>query len=268
MSDKNQRLRGKIILITGASGGLGEQVAYEAARQGASVIVTARREERLIAVREKCRDLSGREAFSHVLDVGDRMQISKVLNRIVGETDGKIDVLVNSAGFGLFESALDTPTNVTEEMFRVNVLGLIQITQKVALAMKKRGSGHIINISSQAGKMATPKSAVYAGTKFAVRGYSNALRLELKPLGIYVTTVNPGPIKTEFFDKADQDGSYLARIERWALETEDVAKKIVECMLTNKREINLPRLMEVGSRFYVTFPRLGDYLASTIFNWK
>ncbi len=263
----DQRLKNKTILITGASGGLGEQVAYESARRGAVVIVTARREDRLIAVQERCTKFSGAESFAYVLDVGDRMQISKVLNRIIGEI-GKIDVLVNSAGFGLFEQALATPYGVTEEMFRVNVLGLIQISQKVALAMKQRGSGHIINISSQAGKMATPKSAVYAGTKFAVRGYSNALRLELKPFGIHVTTVNPGPIKTEFFHKADKDGSYLAKLNHWVLDPEDVARKIVDSMLTNRREINLPRLMEVGARLYTIFPHIGDYMASTIFNRK
>ncbi|MCK9524773.1 MAG: SDR family oxidoreductase [Limnochordia bacterium] len=268
MNYGERRLKNKKILITGASGGLGEQVAYEAARRGAIVIVTARREERLIAVREKCRELSGTEAFSYVLDVGHRHQVPRVMNRIVAEAAGQIDVLVNSAGFGLFAEALDTRQDITEEMFRVNVLGLIQITQKVALEMKKYGRGHIINIASQAGKMATPKSAVYAGTKFAVRGYSNALRLELKALGIYVTTVNPGPIRTEFFAKADQDGSYLAKLRHWVLDSEDVAKKIVDSMLTNRREINLPPLMEVGARFYVLFPRLGDFFASTIFDRK
>jgi short-subunit dehydrogenase len=268
MGHTEQKLKNKRVFITGASGGLGEQVAYEAARRGARVIVAARREERLLAVKERCEELSGVESFSYVLDVGDRMQISKVLNRIIGEAGGKIDVLVNSAGFGLFEPALETPYSVTEEMFRVNVLGLIQITQRVALEMKKRGTGHIINISSQASKMATPKSAVYSGTKFAVRGYSNALRLELKPFGIHVTTVNPGPIATDFFDKADQDGSYLERLRHWVLDPEDVARKIVDCMLTSRREINLPRLMEVGTRFYAFFPHVGDYLASTIFNRK
>lgn len=263
----DQTLNEKVVLITGASSGLGEQVAYEAASRGAVVIVTARREARLIAVREKCKQLSGTHAFSHVLDVGDRLQVSEVLREIIDQV-GDVDVLVNNAGFGLFEQALDTPQSVTEEMFSVNVLGLIQITQKVAAEMQKRRQGHIINIASQAGKMATPKSAVYAATKFAVRGYSNALRLELKPFGVYVTTVNPGPIATEFFGKADTDGSYLAKLGRWVLDPTVVARKIVDSMFTKKREINLPFLMEAGARVYALFPRLGDHLASTIFNRK
>src|SRR5690606_5732016 len=103
---------------------------------------------------------------------------------------------------------------------------LIHITKLTALRMTKRGSGHIINIASQAGKMATPKSAVYAATKFAVRGYSNALRLELRPFGIYVTTVNTGPMHTNFFNQADPTGSYLNKIARWVLDPQVVAKKV------------------------------------------
>ena len=267
MGHVDQRLKGKAVLITGASGGLGEQVAYEAARRGAVVIGAARGGDRLNEVRERCTELSGGPAYAYLLDVGDSRQVSKVLPEIMNEV-GPIDVLVNNAGFGLFEQALDTPQNTTEDMFRVNVLGLIQITQSIALEMRRRRTGHIINISSQAGKVATPKSAVYAATKFAVRGYSAALRLELGPYGIHVTTVNPGPIATEFFSKADKDSSYLAKLDRWVLDPQVVAGKIVASMLTRKREINLPLVMEVGTRLYVLFPRLGDYLASTLFNWK
>lgn len=261
------RVRGKVVLITGASGGLGEQVAYAAAKRGAVVVATARRVERLQAVQERCRELSGGTAYAYALDVTDRQQVKGVLQR-VGTDVGPVDVLVNSAGFGLFAEALDTAAQVTEDMFQVNVLGLIRLCREVGGEMRKRGRGHIINIASQAGKTATPKSAVYAGTKFAVRGYSNALRLELKQYGISVTTVNPGPIRTDFFAKADPDGSYLAKLGRWVLDPGRVAELIVESMLTNRREINLPWPMELGARFYVLFPRLGDFLTRTLFNFK
>lgn len=123
---------------------------------------------------------------------------------------------------------------ITEEMFWVNVLGLVQITQILALKMREQGEGHIINIASQASKVATPKSAVYAATKFAVRGYSNGLRLELKPLGILVTTVNTGPLRTDFFTRADQSGTYLEKLDKWVLEPDKVALRIVDSMLTKK----------------------------------
>ncbi|NLH30345.1 MAG: SDR family oxidoreductase [Firmicutes bacterium] len=267
MNGRNQRLKGKTVLITGASSGLGEQIAYEAARQGASVILTARRSDRLQAIAEHCRELSGAEASMYQMDLGNPEQVAKVLDTLIKDTS-RIDVLVNNAGFGLFAAAVDTPDPVTEQMFRVNVLSLIQVTRRIAAEMQKARSGHVINIASQAGKTATPKSAVYAATKFAVRGYSNALRLELKPFGVKVTCVNIGPMRTEFFDHADPEGSYLTKIARWVLDPKDVAKKVVDCMLTERREINLPRMMEIGARLYVLFPRLGDYLTSTLFNRK
>lgn len=262
-----QRLKDKVVLITGASAGLGEQIAYAAAQRGATVVVTARREERLKAVKERCVQLSGAQAFAFPLDVGNKEMVSQVLQQIIDEV-GFIDVLVNNAGFGSFVEALDTSTQITEEMFQVNVLGLIQVTHIIGNVMREQGRGHIINVSSQGGKTATPKSAVYAATKFAIRGYSNALRLELKPLGINVTTVNPGPVRTDFFAKADEGGSYVEKLGKWVLDPKDVANRVAESMLTNRREINLPRLMDLGARFYVFFPRLGDYLTSTIFNRK
>ncbi|HKM17892.1 MAG: SDR family oxidoreductase [Firmicutes bacterium] len=267
MSGKGQRLQARTVLITGASSGLGEQIAYEAAKQGASVILTARRSDRLHIVAGRCRELSGTEAWCYQLDLGNPEQVARVLDTIIKDV-GRIDVLVNNAGFGLFAEAVDTPDEVTEQMFRVNVVSLIQITRQLAAEMKNAGSGHVINIASQAGKIATPKSAVYAATKFAVRGYSNALRLELKPFGINVTCVNIGPMHTDFFNHADPGGSYLTRIERWVLDPKAVAKKVVDCMLTDRREINLPRMMEIGARLYVLFPRIGDYITSTLFNRK
>jgi len=158
--------------------------------------------------------------------------------------------------------------NLAEKMFRVNVLGMMYVTQLVAIQMAERKQGHIINIASQAGKIATPKSTIYSATKFAVMGYSNALRLELKPLNIYVTTVNPGPIETNFFDIADESGNYLEKVGRMVLNPVMVANRIVELIGTSKRELNLPYLMEVAGKLYSLFPRTGDFLALTFFNNK
>lgn len=261
------RLKNKVVLVTGASGGLGEGIAYEAAKMGAILVLVARRFEHLRRVKERCMELSGGRAYAYTCDVGNFQEVEKVLHTILAELEN-IDILVNNAGFGLFAPVLEMPQAITEEMFRVNVFGLIQFTQTVARKMQEQRSGHIINIASQASKMATPKSAVYAATKFAVRGYSNALRLELKPFGIYVTTVNPGPLHTDFFAKADQSGSYLKNIKGWVLDPGIVVQKVVHSMLTPKREINLPWSMEWAATFYELFPRMGDYLASTIFNRK
>jgi short-subunit dehydrogenase len=134
--------------------------------------------------------------------------------------------------------------------------------------MAEQKRGHIINIASMAGKMATQKSTVYSATKFAVLGYSNALRLELRPLHIQVTTVNPGPIRTHFFDKADESGTYLDKVGMFLLEPQDLALEIVNAIGTRKREINRPRVMEVGARLYNLFPTVSDFFASEVFNFK
>lgn len=265
--ERADRLKGKVVLITGATGGLGEQIAYAAAKRGARVVVTGRRLDRLQEVRRRCQELSGVLSLAYQLDVTDFAQVKEVLEQVRREA-GPVQVLVNNAGFGLFAEALETDQAITEEMFKVNVLSLINLSREVAREMQQAGGGHIINIASQAGKTATPKSAVYAATKFAVRGYSNALRLELYPHGIAVTTVNPGPIRTDFFSKADADGSYLAKLGRWVLDPVRVAEKIADCMLTGRRELNLPKAMELAYRFYVLFPRLGDFLTRKLFNWK
>ena len=260
-------LVGKTVLITGASSGLGEAIAYEASKKGAKVILCARRVDKLKIILEKCQKLSQQEGAYYALDIADYNQVEEVFENIVIDFE-KIECLVNCAGFGLFEPFLETNFKETEKMFSVNVLGLMYLTQKIALEMAKNGAGHIINIASQAGKMATPKSSIYAATKFAVIGFSNSLRLELKPLGIAVTTVNPGPIRTPFFDLADPSGDYLNSVSAFSLEPEQLAKRIVQSMGTFKREINAPFVMEFASKCYQLFPHVGDYLASNVFNKK
>lgn len=267
MKNKQERLTDHIVFITGGSTGLGEQIAYAAAKQGAVVVVSARRMDLLLEVKKKCMALSGKEAYAYALDVSDPEAIQEVIEDVYQQV-GEIDVLINNAGFGHFEEALTFDMTLAEKMFRVNVLGMMYVTQLVAIQMAEKKRGHIINIASQAGKIATPKSTIYSATKFAVMGYSNALRLELKPLNIYVTTVNPGPIETNFFDIADESGNYLEKVGRMVLNPVMVANRIVELIGTSKRELNLPYLMEVAGKLYSLFPKTGDFLALTFFNNK
>ena len=135
--------------------------------------------------------------------------------------------------------------------------------------MQTRGSGQLIFIASQAGKIATPKAAVYAASKHALLAYANALRLELRGSGITVTTVNPGPMATPFFDTADPGGSYQEKLGRfWLLDPERIAALTVAAIDKNVREINRPRLMEIAARLYPLAPLLGDWLTVKFFNRK
>ncbi|MEY8444724.1 SDR family oxidoreductase [Enterococcus ratti] len=261
------KLANKIVLVTGSSGGLGAQICYEAAKQGAIVITCARRVSLINEVKEECRRLSQKKAYAFSVDMSDPASVDELYEQVMREV-GRIDVLVNNAGFGIFEDFLKVDLAKAYDMFEVNVLGMLALTQKVAIDMAERRQGHIINIASMAGKIATAKSTIYSATKFAVLGFSNALRLELKPLGVAVTTVNPGPVATEFFNRADPSGNYLEKVGQLVLEPEKLAKTIVRTMNHPKREVNRPILFEFAAKFYTLFPTVGDYLASGIFNKK
>ncbi len=149
-------------------------------------------------------------------------------------------------------------------MIDVNVLGLMACTGEILPYMREQGFGHIINIASQAGKFATPKSSAYSASKHAVLGYTNSLRMEAARYGVMVTAVNPGPIATDFFSIADETGNYVKSVEKFMLDPEKVAEKVIDSLFTNRREINLPRWMNAGSVFYQIFPYFVEKLGNKL----
>ncbi|MFA9455722.1 SDR family NAD(P)-dependent oxidoreductase [Halalkalibacter sp. AB-rgal2] len=250
---------GRVVWITGASSGLGKEIALQAAKQGDTVVLLARRIDKLLKIEKEIQNAGG-NAHSFQLDVGDLDNLEIAINSIMSKV-GRIDVLINNAGFGVFEHLTDVELDVMKEMFHVNVLGLIAFTRYVVPYMIEQKGGHIINIASQAGKLATPKASIYAATKHAVLGFTNSLRMELSPNHIHVSAVNPGPIQTDFFTRADEAGSYVKSVEKWMLQSKDVAEKVIRLIKKPKREVNLPRWMGVGSTIYQLFPTLIEKLA-------
>ena len=207
-------LKNKVVLITGGDSGIGKALALEAARRGAIVIVVARDQKRLEKVANQCLILSGRPAFSYQLDVTDPDQIDAVLSQIQHEVGG-IDALVNSAGLGDFSPATGESFATLKRMTDVNLLALMYISRCVARQMMDQGYGAIINLGSMAGKIPTPNSAAYSATKAGVNQFDNVLRMEVADYGVQVLTVNPGPINTPFFEKADTQGKYRAHLPKW-----------------------------------------------------
>ena len=248
------------ILITGASGGLAQEM------------VKLLPDDRLILLgrnKEKLSELYGNHHHVELIeiDITDDLTLEALVADLYLRY-GKIDVLINNAGYGIFEEFNKISNQDIHQMFEVNTFALMNLSRRLGARMKERGKGHIINIVSMAGLIATGKSSLYSATKFAAIGFSNALRLELMPYGVYVTTVNPGPIRTGFFDQADPDGSYLKSVDRFLLEPYAVAKKIVKIIGKNKRELNLPFLLNLAHKSYTLFPKLADKLAGGIFNYK
>ena len=134
--------------------------------------------------------------------------------------------------------------------------------------MIERNTGHIINIASQAGKLATPKSSGYAATKHAVLGFTNSLRMELAKTNIFISAVNPGPIETNFFNTADKSGNYVKSVKKFMLKSDYVAEKIIQLMIHPKRELNLPRWMNLGSVLYNLFPSISEKLTGRLLDKK
>ena len=180
----------RVALVTGASSGIGEQAALGLHKAGFEVYAVARRFERMAALQA-----TGVHTFT--MDVTDDASMVAGVERVIGET-GRIDVLVNNAGYGSYGAVEDVPIDEARRQFEVNVFGLARLCQLVIPHMRERQSGRIINISSIGGKFYEPLGAWYHATKFAVEGFSDSLRIELAPFGIDVVIIEPGPIRTEW----------------------------------------------------------------------
>lgn len=180
----------KVAIITGASSGMGKSTAYNLLQQGYKVYGAARRVDRM-------KDLQAKGMEVVQLDLTQDESIVNAVNTIL-EREGRVDILINNAGYGSYGSVEEVPLEEAKRQFEVNIFGLARLTQLIIPTMRKQKSGRIVNISSMGGKIYTPFGAWYHATKFALEGWSDCLRLELKSFGVDVVIVEPGGIKTEW----------------------------------------------------------------------
>ena len=262
-----RNLASKNIIITGASSGIGQQLALQLAYKNANLILIARRQDLLEQLQRKCQALTSGSVAIEVLDVSIAKHVQDTTAKLIKEYQ-HIDILINAAGFGDFTTFVETDYSLWNKMFKVNVLGTMLMTRYIAANMIEQHLGQIINIGSMGGKIATPKSAVYSATKAAVIAFSNSLRLELRPFNVQVTTVNPGPVKTDFFKIADHTGNYVKSVGALMLDPEKLSQKIIQAIGSPVREINLPHIMELGHVFYEFMPSWGDFITQKIGNKK
>lgn len=186
----------RVIFITGASDGIGKQLAIDLAARGAIVVGCGRSRERLVETLKEVRK-SSPKSLMIACDIGDAEQVHGMMKKVLADF-GRIDILINNAGIGMRKPFVDTPVETIEAIMRTNYLGAVYCTHEVLPAMIARGSGHIVNISSGAGKIGTLNMAGYCASKFAMNGWSESLYHELKPLGINVSVICPGPVRTQF----------------------------------------------------------------------
>jgi NADP-dependent 3-hydroxy acid dehydrogenase YdfG len=191
----NSDLSGQVVAVTGASSGIGEATALACARAGAAVALAARRGERIQALAEQIVQDGGR-AVAITTDVGEEDQARAFVRQAHAEL-GRLDVLVNNAGVMLLGPIENAPTEEWRRMIHANVFGVLYCTHAALPLMRGQGSGHIVNVSSVAGRFARAGSGVYNLTKFGVGAFSEALRQETVPLGLRVTLIEPGAVATE-----------------------------------------------------------------------
>jgi clavulanate-9-aldehyde reductase len=221
-------LSGQVIAVTGASSGIGEATALACARAGAAVALAARRAERIEELAGRILDNGGR-AVAVPTDVGEEAQARAFVERAHAEL-GRLDVLVNNAGVMLLGPIENAPTDEWRQMIHANVFGVLYCTHAALPLMRAQGSGHIVNVSSVAGRFARAGSGVYNLTKFGVGAFSEALRQELAPAGLRVTVIEPGAVATELAGHnrpivLEQISKAFTGVER--LSAEDIANAVL-----------------------------------------
>ena len=254
-------LTNKVVLITGASSGFGEDAARRFAQEGCKVVLAARRLDRLQVLATEIQNAGG-EALAIPVDVTERAEID-VMVQTAMDLYGRIDILFNNSGFGSvdwFENL--KPERNIETIIRVNLIGTMLVTRAVLPHMLKRREGHIINMISVAGLIAAPLIATYSAGKFGVRAFTDALRREVAPFGIKVSGIFPGPATTEFGQKIERTRSRetVNRIRYPRMSSEYVASRIVDVAKRPRRTLVIPWWFRVITTFDTLFPVAVDWI--------
>ncbi|MEO0853952.1 MAG: SDR family oxidoreductase [Cyanobacteria bacterium J06648_11] len=211
ITDMTRSLEGKVVLVTGASSGIGEAIALEVAAQKAKVVLAARREGVLNTVADLVSKRGGTPLVVPT-DMTDSQQVETLAAKAI-DAFGAVDVLVNNAGYGQMGPIEEVNEAAVRQQFDVNVFGLLTLTRAVVPGMRDRREGRIINLSSVAGRISMPFMGIYNASKFAVEALSDALRVELAPFGIQTIVIQPGPVETEFFRIAEQEAAAAVDLE-------------------------------------------------------
>ncbi len=257
-------LSGQVVVITGASSGIGEATARRLARAGSKLVLAARRLDRLEALAREL-DPTGASILAVPGDITDdtdrRRLVAEALKKF-----GRIDALVNNAGYGTRGALEMVPVDAIRSNFETNVFSLLALTQLAVPQMRERGSGCIVNIGSVAGRIARPLSSIYDATKHALEAFTDGLRGELQPFGVRVTLIRPGFIKTEFIAAADKaSDEYLANIGPYAPFWEDSRAGVQKLRRVAGVPDDIAKLVECALRSDNPAPRYSGPFHAKIF---
>jgi short-subunit dehydrogenase len=258
MASANSNLAGKVVVITGASMGIGEAIAKLFAAQGAQVVLLSRDAGRAEAARARVGHMERTLAFS--CDVRNREEIDRVVGLTVHHF-GRIDIWINNAGHGILDSVAHVDMAACRETFDTNFFGALEAMQAVIPLMKQQGSGTIINISSVAGHIPLPYHALYSATKFALNAIGKGARVELRRHGINVLTVCPGYVRTDFGVNAlkGRNQKQIRPTQVRGISAERVATAVLRGWVKGKREVVVPWTMHPVIKLYQIAPGLVEW---------
>jgi short-subunit dehydrogenase len=251
-------LEGKVVVVTGASMGIGEAIAKSFAQAGASVVLLSRDAGRAEAARGRIGTPERTAALS--CDVRNSEEIDRVLALTLHHFK-RIDVWVNNAGHGLMDSVANADMAACREMFDTNFFGALYAMQAVIPVMRQQGGGTIINVSSVAGHIPLPFHGIYSASKFALNAIGKGARVELKRDGIHVLTVCPGYVRTAFGENAirGKDSKTVRPAAVRGITAERVARATLRAYMKQKREVIVPWAMHVPMKFYQLFPAVVEW---------
>jgi uncharacterized protein len=256
------KLKGKIVAITGASSGIGRSTALDFAKQEAkAIILVARNKERLSQVLseigEKC------ECMIFGCDISNKSEVLKMANEVLSVYD-TVDILVNNAGIGILGKVASQSIEELELVTKTNYFGMMYCTKAFLNSMLRKKNGHIINVASLAASFGIPGLAAYCGSKFAMLGFSESLQHELHGTGIHVTVVSPIGVKTNFFYHPSFGNTFKNK-EHFYLDPTTVSRAIIRASNSKRVEIVVPFYMRGGVWLKQTLPYLVNPIVGNYF---
>lgn len=249
------KFKDKSVIITGASSGFGKDFALRIAKEGANIYLAARSEEKLEAIKSEVEELGG-NATVVKCDVTIDEDVKNLF--LTAAQDGPIDFVYNNAGLGHIAKIFELTSAQIKQMIDVNVYGMILVSKYAAEVMVRQKHGHILMSSSLAGLITLPEWSVYVASKWAITGFADSIRPELKEFNVQVTTLHPGAVRTEFFDesKANID---IAEVGE-AIEVSEVTDVVYDAAFTNRKKVVLPGSSKMFAGMYKYIPALAQKL--------
>ncbi len=244
-------LTNKIVVITGASSGIGEASAIQFAKKGAHIVLVSRREEKLLEVKKKISKFNVKTLVC-TCDVSQKSQV-KQMSKNVLDTFGRIDVLVNNAGFVIYGKVNELTIEEIESQMYTNYLGMVYCTKNFLPVMLEQNFGHIVNVASVGASFGVPGIAAYCATKYAMLGFSEGLKHELHGTKVGVTVVSPIMVRTNLFEHSSFE-NFTKQATGISLSSETVAKAVVKAANSTRLEIVVPSVVRAGIWAKHTFP--------------